>query len=355
MHAMPVIETPRLRLRPLAESDLDDLARLNANPQVMQFLGSGQTLDRVQTWQLLALANGHQQLRGYSLMAIEERAGGRFVGRTGPWFPVDWPMLEVGWVIDPASQGQGFATEAGRAMVDWCFANLPLDEVCSMILPGNTASTRVAEKLGARHAGRQWVFGKEADVWLHARPGTIPMPAHPSIPMEPGENFEILTHRFRMRPFRERDLDELARLYADPAVMRYIAEGKTFDRGLTWRAIAGFLGHRQLRGYSTWAVEDQRTGVFVGECGPSYREDLPHIEIGWLVDPRRQGQGIATEVARAAIDWCFANLGVNHLSSVIHPENAASIRVAMKLGAERQGQIPIYGGMQDLWIHRRLA
>lgn len=355
MHAMPVIETPRLRLRPFAESDLDDLARLNANPQVMRFLGAGQTLDRVQTWQQISLMHGHQQLRGYSLVAIEDRASGKFIGRSGPWFPVDWPMIEVGWVIDPAFQGQGFATEAGRAMVDWTFANLPVDEVCSMILPGNAASTRVAEKLGARHAGRQLVFGKEANVWLHARPASILRPAQPSTPPEPTENFEILTHRFRMRPFRERDLDELARLYADPAVMRYIADGKTMDRGLTWRAIAGYLGHQQRRGHATWAVEDQRTGVFVGECGASYREDLPHIEVGWLVDPRRQGQGIATEVARAAIDWCFANLGVNQLCSVIHPENAASIRVAIKLGAQRQGQIPIYGGMQDLWIHRRAA
>lgn len=353
MNTMPVIETSRLRLRPLRESDLDDLVRLNANPQVMQFLGTGQTLDRVGTWRQLALAGGHQQLRGYSLVAIEDRESGRFIGRTGPWFPIDWPMPEVGWVIDPAFQGQGFATEAGRAMVDWCFRNLPFDEVCSMILPGNVASTRVAEKLGAKHAGRQVVFGKEADVWVHARPGDVARPGHATIPLEPAENFEILTHRFRLRPFRERDLDELARLYSDPAVMRYIAEGKTLDRGLAWRAIAGFLGHRQLRGYSTWAVEDQRTGVFVGECGLSYREDLPHIEVGWLVDPRRQGQGIATEVARAVIDWCFAGGLAEQLCSVIRPENAASVRVAMKLGAERQGQIPIYGGLQDLWIHRR--
>lgn len=351
MHAMPVIETPRLRLRPFAESDFEDLARLNADPQVTQFLGTGQPLDRIQSRQQLAVIQGHQQLRGYTLVAIEDRASGKFIGRTGPWFPIDWPMLEVGWVIDPAQQGKGLATEAARAMVDWCFANLPVDEVCSMILPGNVASTRLAEKLGARQSGRQIVFGKEADVWLHARPAGVTKPALPSLPLEPAEHFEILTHRFRLRPFRERDLDDLVRLYSDPAVMRYIAEGHTLDRGQTWRAIAGFLGNRQLRGYSTWAIEDQRTGVFVGESGAAYREDLPYIEIGWLVDPRRQGQGVATEVARAAIDWCFAELGVKRLCSVIHPENAASIRVAVKLGAERQGQVSIYGGQQDLWVH----
>jgi RimJ/RimL family protein N-acetyltransferase len=355
MNAMPVIETPRLRLRPFVESDLNDLARLNADPRVMQFLGTGRTFDRVQTWQQLALVYGHQQLRGYTLMVIEDRDSGAFVGRTGPWFPVDWPMLEVGWVIDPAHQGKGLASEAGRAMVDWCFANLSVEEVCSMILPGNAASTRVAEKLGARHRGRTVVLGKEADVWIHSRLATIEKPVHPCTPDEHDDRFEIRTNRFRLRPFRERDLDELSRLYSDPDVMRYIAGGKTLDRGLTWRAIAGFLGHRQMRGYGTLAIEDQRTGVFVGECGPAYREDLPHIEVGWLVDPRRQGQGIATEVAQAAVEWCFANLKVNQLCSVIHPKNAPSIRVATKLGAVRQGEIPIHGGVQELWVHSRTS
>ncbi len=353
MRTMPVIETPRLRLRPFHERDLDELARLNADPRVAQFLGTGQTLDRVQTWQQLALIYGHQQLRGYTLLAIEDRASGKFIGRSGLWYPIDWPMIEVGWVIDPAHQGQGLATEAARAMLSWCFENLPIDEICSLILPENASSTRVAQKLGATHGGQQRVFGKQANLWLHHRPQEIARPTQAPLLVEPTENFEILSHRFRLRPFRERDLDELARLYADPDVMRYIAEGKTLDRGLAWRALAGFLGQRELRGYATWAIEDQRTGVFVGECGPSFREDLPSIEIGWLVDPRRQGQGIATEVARAAIDWCFAHLEVDRLCSVIHPDNAASIRVALKLGAERQGQIPIFGGLQDLWIHQR--
>jgi RimJ/RimL family protein N-acetyltransferase len=256
MRTMPVIETPRLRLRPFTESDLEDIARLNANPQIMQFLGTGQPLDRAQSWRQLALINGHQQLRGYALMAIEERATGRFIGRTGPWFPAGWPMLEVGWVIDPAHQRQGFATEAGRAMVDWCFANLPIDEVCSMILPGNFASTCVAKKLGAKQSGQRNVLGKTADVWLHTRPADSIKPLKTSIPPEPAESFEILSHRFRLRPFRERDLDVLASLYADPNVMRFIADGNTLDRGQTWRAIATFLGHRELRGYSTWAIED---------------------------------------------------------------------------------------------------
>jgi RimJ/RimL family protein N-acetyltransferase len=114
------------------------------------------------------------ELRGYSILAVEDRASGAFLGRSGPWYPEGWPMLEVGWVVDPRRQGQGIATEAGRASLDWCFANLGVDRVCSIIAPGNAASARVAAKLGARIEGGITVAGQAADLWIHRRPGTGP-------------------------------------------------------------------------------------------------------------------------------------------------------------------------------------
>jgi RimJ/RimL family protein N-acetyltransferase len=354
MQTMPVIETPRLRLRPLRESDLDALAALNANPEVTRYLGSGKTLDRAESWRQIACFVGHQQIRGYSILAIEDRTSGAIIGRTGPWFSEGWPMLEVGWIVDPKWQGQGIASEAGRASLDWSFANLNIDRACSLIAPDNAASARVAAKLGAQVERRAEITGIQADIWVHQRPAEIPRPGVMDlVNAEPEESFEILTERFRLRPFRERDLDDLARLYADADVMRYIGEGRTLTRPQSWRQIAGFLGHRQLRGYTTLAIEDRRTGVFVGECGPWNPEGWPMLEIGWLVDPRRQGQGIATEVARGALDWCFATLGVDRVCSIIHPENRPSARVATKLGARVERQIDAFGQTQDLWIHTR--
>jgi ribosomal-protein-alanine N-acetyltransferase len=164
----------------------------------------------------------------------------------------------------------------------------------------------------------------------------------------------IETARLRLRPFREGDLDDLARLYADPAVMRYLGTGKTLDRAETWRQIAGFLGHMQLRGYSTLAIEDRASGQFLGECGPTYPEGWPMLEVGWVVDPRRQREGIATEAGRASLEWSFANLDVARVCSIIRAENLASARVAAKLGAKVEGRLEeFYGRPSDLWIHHR--
>ena len=77
------------------------------------------------------------------------------------------------------------------------------------------------------------------------------------------------------------------------------------------------------------------------------------LEVGWLIDRTRRGQGIATEAARAALDWCFDKLAVGQVCSLIRPENLPSARVAAKLGAKVERQLDnFFGGVADIWVHR---
>jgi RimJ/RimL family protein N-acetyltransferase len=165
-----ILETPRLRLRPFREDDLDALARINADPEVTRYLGNSRPLDRRETWRQIAAILGHHEMRGYSMLAIEDRATGEVLGRCGPWFPEGWPMVEVGWVVDPRRQRQGIATEAGRAALDWSFAHLDVEAICSLIHPDNAASARVAAKLGAvRERHLDDFYLGPADLWMHRR------------------------------------------------------------------------------------------------------------------------------------------------------------------------------------------
>jgi RimJ/RimL family protein N-acetyltransferase len=171
------IETARLRLRPFREADLEDLLRIYSDDEVQRFLNYGKPFSREDVWRQIALFIGHMELRGYSTLAIEDRATGALVGRSGPWFPEGWPMLEVGWVVDARRRGEGLAVEAGRASLDWCFAHLGVEQVCSIIRPENQASARVALKLGARRDRQLDDFlGGPADLWLHQRPGRAAWP-----------------------------------------------------------------------------------------------------------------------------------------------------------------------------------
>ena len=79
-----------------------------------------------------------------------ERATGRFVGRAGPWQPHGFPGLGVGWCLARAHWGKGYATEAARAAITYCFTTLDTDEIISVIRPENTRSIAVAERIGHR-------------------------------------------------------------------------------------------------------------------------------------------------------------------------------------------------------------
>jgi len=151
------------------------------------------------------------------------------------------------------------------------------------------------------------------------------------------------TERLKLRPFVEADLDAYARMCADPETMRYIGLGATLSRADAWRSMAMFLGHWQLRGYGMWAVEDKRTGTFIGRIGLHNPEGWPALEVGWLLDRAHWGQGLATEGGRAAMTFAFDRLTLERISSVIHPQNAASIRVAEKLGMRRERTTQING------------
>lgn len=168
-----LLETPRLLLRPFTEADVDGLARMYADPEVIRYLGDGRPLDRVATWRAVAVYLGHTVLRGYGPFAVVERSSGRLVGRSGPWYPEGWPGLEVGWVIDRERWGEGLATEAARASLDHCFGALGASEVVSLIQPANVASVRVAEKLGARPERRihDFLGVPDVDVWVHRPAG----------------------------------------------------------------------------------------------------------------------------------------------------------------------------------------
>jgi RimJ/RimL family protein N-acetyltransferase len=138
----------------------------------MRYIGAGAPLNRDQSWRQIAVMMGHAQMRGYSILAIEERATGAFLGRSGPWFPLGWPMLEVGWVVDPRRQGEGIATEAGRASLDWCFQQHGVEQVCSLIHPDNASSARVAAKLDGKLERRidDGSFSTAVDLWIYRRP-----------------------------------------------------------------------------------------------------------------------------------------------------------------------------------------
>lgn len=159
------IETLRLRLRLFQESDLEAYADMCADAEVMRYIGDRKVMTRSEACRHMAMMLGHHQLRGYGLCAVAEKASNEMIGRVGIWQPEGWPGLEAAWTLRRQHRGKGYATEAARAAIDFAFRELGADHVISLIDPANSASIRVALRLGEQLEGTTTIYGKQTQVY----------------------------------------------------------------------------------------------------------------------------------------------------------------------------------------------
>jgi RimJ/RimL family protein N-acetyltransferase len=151
----PVLDTPRLVLRPPLEEDLDGYAAMMADEEAARFVGG--VMERAGAWRVLAIVAGSWALHGYGMFSVIEKETGRWVGRLGPWVPEGWPGPEIGYGLDRSAWGKGYASEGVAAAIDWAFETLGWNEVIHCIDPANANSRRVAERLGARLRGQAYL------------------------------------------------------------------------------------------------------------------------------------------------------------------------------------------------------
>ena len=143
------LETERLILRRIdPDRDFDAWAESMADEATVRYLGT-KPMSRAEAWRNMAQVIGHWEIRGYGFFSLESKETGEWVGRVGPWNPEGWPAPEVGWTISPQHLRKGYATEAGRASIDYAFNTLGWNSVIHVILEGNEASMAVARKLGS--------------------------------------------------------------------------------------------------------------------------------------------------------------------------------------------------------------
>lgn len=149
------------------------------------------------------------------------------------------------------------------------------------------------------------------------------------------------TNRLILRRLIMDDLDALYALYSDPDVRRYFPEG-TLTYAETREELEWFLnGHPRFPQLGLWATILKETGQFIGRCGllPWTIDGQQEVEVAYLLDKKVWGQGLATEAAQAIAHYAFEQLGYTRLICLIDQDNAASQRVATKIGMtfEKEG------------------
>lgn len=152
---------------------------------------------------------------------------------------------------------------------------------------------------------------------------------------------EIQTQRMILRMFVPGDLDELHRIFSDPAVVKYIGLGEPATHEETELALDSMLRHWQRHGFGRWALTDRENGNLIG-CG-GLRSLFGTPELVYLFEQDYWGRGLATEVGSAILKYAFAQMDFPHVVAITKPKNAASIRVMQKLGMRFEMDANYYG------------
>ncbi len=149
------IETVRLLLRRLEESDRDAFGAIWSDPDIWRPLGARAAPGEEFVRERLRHHLEHWRDHGFGLWALLEHGSDLVAGWVGPAHPSGVPDLgrevEVGWALLPSSRGRGLATESARIAVAAAFSELAAPRVISLVHPGNERSIAVAARLGMRH------------------------------------------------------------------------------------------------------------------------------------------------------------------------------------------------------------
>ena len=176
----------------------------------------------------------------------------------------------------------------------------------------------------------------------------LAMPGTPAVPV-------LETPRLLLRGWRPEDVPPYAAMLADPETARFITrKGQPYGEREAWNEAVWMIGHWQLLGHGMFVVEERATGAFLGRAGSLQPNGWPGLEVGWALVPAARGKGYATEAARAAIGWAFEAFPLDRIISLIDPRNAASRRVAGRLGERRTAErFAPFGTPCDIWELRR--
>ncbi len=153
----PVVETDRLILRGRTIADFTAYAAIWAEPEVARHT-TVEPLDREDAWVKFARMEGFWSLCGYGFWLAEEKATGEVIGEIGladfkrAITPSLDGMPEYGWILSARAQGNGYASEALRAALQWGVRKFPGATACCIIDPENRASIRLAEANGFRRS-----------------------------------------------------------------------------------------------------------------------------------------------------------------------------------------------------------
>jgi ribosomal-protein-alanine N-acetyltransferase len=149
----------------------------------------------------------------------------------------------------------------------------------------------------------------------------------------------LKTDRLMLRPVQFDDAPAFEAFYSEPEVMAIRKYG-VLDAGAACAKVRSMTEHWTVHGFGMWVVEEIASGDFAGECGLRWLEDGSDVELSYGLYTRFRGRGLATEAARAAVEFGFSVLGLKRIVALSRGDNIVSHRILEKIGMTLEWRKP---------------
>jgi [ribosomal protein S5]-alanine N-acetyltransferase len=162
----------------------------------------------------------------------------------------------------------------------------------------------------------------------------------------------LSTERLVLERMGRAHLDDMTALWADPKVGAHLGGVRTPEQVERWMDVNET--HWDQHGFGFWAAHDRETGEFLGYVGLLRRrvDDEEEVELSYGLLPHRWGQGLASEMAEAALTTADLALGMPEVVALVLPSNAASRRIIEKSGFRFEREVSHAGQTHMLYRHR---
>jgi RimJ/RimL family protein N-acetyltransferase len=160
-------------------------------------------------------------------------------------------------------------------------------------------------------------------------------------------NCVLETERTFFRKLTLDDVDNVLQIFQDEQAMRYSPVEKIQGEDAARGFVCWNMENYEQYGYGAWAVVSKASGEYVGQAGIVPQASA--AEIFYAIVPKFWGQGLATEVALASLNYALQECGLPEVIAIIHPENEPAIHVAQKIGMQESGALEYWGRQNRLF------